>query len=101
MKISIHIQYNILYSMCLYINTYRTSIIPNIHITFQAREVDMRASPYDLKSYLHPSGNPLVGLGGGFNPNPIYIETSEVLYKCLYIHMICTCRYLYIRIDLT
>jgi hypothetical protein len=52
-------------------------IADTLALALQAREVDMRASPYDLKSYLHPSGDPRVGLGGDFNPNPIYIETSE------------------------
>ena len=47
-----------------------------LRLAVSAREVDMRASPYDLKHYENTSGLPL---GIGMSCEPILIETVEVL----------------------
>jgi hypothetical protein len=45
-------------------------------VALRAREIDMRASPYDLTAYRQPNGQR--GLGGDFKEAPILIETTEV-----------------------
>ncbi len=55
-----------------------------LKLALKAREIDIRASPYDLYKYTYKGptieNNVFINshLGGHFNPAPIYIETLEV-----------------------
>jgi hypothetical protein len=51
-------------------------LLSTLALAIRAREVDMRASPYDLHAYRPPLNSNSVGLG--FNPDPIRIETPQV-----------------------
>lgn len=60
-------------------------LLDALQVALEARELDMRASPYDLYSYSPQLQyvNPGDGVSAisdtlGFNPEPILIETSEV-----------------------
>lgn len=48
-----------------------------LELAIAAREIDMRASPYDLNAYQHPNGE-LGELGPGMRTDPIRVELPEV-----------------------
>jgi hypothetical protein len=61
-------------------------LIDALDIALRAREIDMRASPYDLKAYTGPKPSQQFskiadkqGLGTQFNTTPIFVETPEVI----------------------
>jgi hypothetical protein len=64
-------------------------LIDSLEIALRAREIDMRASPYDLKAYKEAKSFSVGGSGPNFSSEPIYVETPHV---CLWIPYPClTC----------
>jgi hypothetical protein len=53
-------------------------LIDALEIALRAREIDMRASPYDLTAYKGTANSPTRGLGSQFSPEPICVETPAV-----------------------
>lgn len=60
-------------------------LFDSLALAIAAREVDMRASPYDLTCYQQPQGHSqegglgvALGLGGGLRTEPIRVELPEV-----------------------
>jgi hypothetical protein len=52
-------------------------LIDSLDLALKAREIDMRASPYDLTAYKGTKDYPF-GLGPRFSSDPICVETAEV-----------------------
>jgi hypothetical protein len=52
-------------------------LIDSLDLALKAREIDMRASPYDLTAYKGTKDHPF-GLGSQFSSDPICVETPEV-----------------------
>jgi hypothetical protein len=52
-------------------------LIDSLDLALKAREIDMRASPYDLTAYKGTKDYPF-GLGPRFTSDPICVETAEV-----------------------
>jgi hypothetical protein len=54
-------------------------LVDSLEIALKAREIDMRASPYDLRAYkCPPAFGAQEGLGACFSAEPIKVETPEV-----------------------
>ena len=56
-----------------------------VQVALAARELDVRASPYDLYAYQQPIG------AQTFDPSPILVETVEVSLTTLYLHRVTYC----------
>lgn len=52
-------------------------LIDALEVALRAREIDMRASPYDLTAYKGTKDFP-IGLGPQFSTDPICVETPQV-----------------------